>query len=141
MKVSELSFGYKLTGICDLSKMEPADKNKVLKARRFMRKVISEFDDAEKDAKEKLKPEGFDVLDEKVQSRSTMTSKEVSDYTQMFKRYNDEVESATKELGDVDVNLDYELLNEDAFLKLVDSNPKLNLSQIEKLEDILCKIE
>lgn len=138
MKVRDLSAANALMGVCALTKMASADKAKYLKARKQIKKAVADYDDLYKDAAEKLKPEGFDELQEKVQTRTAMTSEEVRAYTRAIKQYNADLEATTGESGDAEVELTYDRLTEEAFLKLVDSNDKLTVDQIEMLEEVLC---
>lgn len=141
MKVRDLSAVNALMGACVLAKMASTEKAKFLKARKEIKKAVADYDDLCKDAAEKLKPEGFDELYEKVQTHSAMTAEEVAAYYRAVKQYNEETEAATKEDGDADVELSYDRLTEDGFLQLVDSNDKLTVDQIERLEEALCASE
>ncbi|MDE6265179.1 MAG: hypothetical protein K2M11_08560 [Paramuribaculum sp.] len=139
MKVRELSAIAALLGMCAFAKMERPVKVKAFKAYRAIKEGAAVYDDAVKEASEKFKPEGFDEMLRKVQGGATVD--EAKAFNEMSRKYNEDVDNATKALGDAVIEPKFEQLSEDEFFALVDSNEKLTAEQISRLENALCKHE
>lgn len=139
MKVRELSAVAALLGMCAFAKMERPVKIKAFKAYRAIKEGAAVYDDSVKDASEKFKPEGFDDLLRKVQGGATV--EDARQFNEVSKKYNEDVDKATKALGDAVIEPKFEKLSEDELFALVDSNDKLTAEQISRLEEVLCKQE
>ena len=100
---------YNLINEAKISKMDDADKFKMIKIARALKPVATSFEDFKKDAGEKLKGENHDKMVEKAQ----------------------QWQEAAKEN-----ELDFEPLGEEAFGKLVASND-WTLGQITAIEEVI----
>ncbi len=139
MKVKELSPLVAMLAGCTFAKMESAVKVKAHKAYRALKGKVAEYDDAVKDAAEKFKPDGYDELLRKVRLRATVD--EAQNFNAMTAAFNKEVEEATKELGDVELDVlldDSQKLTEEEFYAVADSNDRLSCEEIERLRKIMC---
>ena len=139
MKVKELSTLVAMLAGCTFAKMDSAVKVKAHKAYRALKAKTAEYNEAVKDAGEKFKPEGFDELLSKVRLRATV--EDAQRFNAMNEAFTRDVEAATKELGDVELDApldDTQKLTEDEFYSVADCNEALRLEQIEQLRKVLC---
>lgn len=131
------------------SKLDDADKIKVWKIARALKPVATKFDEDNKDAAEKLKPEGFDEKVQNAQEYERVTKDPGADtsglkmgaaeydaFMKEFQDYNKLVGKAVKEFADKEVKVEFEPLSDDAFGKLMASND-WNLDQVTKLGSLI----
>ena len=109
------------------------DKVKVWKAYRALYPIATKFEDDYRDAAEKLKPEGLDATLEKAKSYEQKKRKGDNDLPMTDEEYlafingdwakfNQLMAKAVKEFADVEVELEFEALSEEGFIKLMASN-------------------
>lgn len=128
MKVIDAVVAYNALNAAKLTKMDDADKVKVLKALRNLKAVATPYLDFVKDAEEKMKPEGYDDklrLARQWQEEGAETSLSPAErlgLNAFFDAYRKSVEAAAKEEGDKEVDVETGKLSEEAFGKLVASN-------------------
>ena len=121
---------YKILSTAKYSKLADADKVKVWKIARKMEPFATKFDNDSKDAAEKLKPyEAFaddltkaQEYEQKKGVGCEMTAEDYQKFVAAFKSYNELVGKAIKEFADKEVELEFDVLSEDAFGKLMCSN-------------------
>ena len=114
--------------------LEDADKIKLWKIARVMKPIAKQFEDDSRDAAEKMKPENLDEnlakakeYEEKLRKGEKDNLPMTDDEYQTFIRevwspFNRLVAEAVKEYAEKEVELDIELLTEEAFGKLMASN-------------------
>lgn len=121
---------YQILNTTKYGKLDDADKVKVWKIARKLKPVATKFDEDSKDAAEKLKPyEGFEDDLQKAQEyerlkgvNAKMTIEEYQEFIAKFKAYQELVGKAVKEYADVEVEVEFDTISEDAFSKLMASN-------------------
>lgn len=129
---NDIVTAYRLINTAKLGKMEDAEKFAIIKAVRQLKKVGTDFDDFLKDAQERLKPEGFDKIVGKIQSKEELASDEQS----ALDKYNKDVaECLSEELGK-EIELDFEPLSEEAVGRFIASND-FNVSEILAVSDVI----
>lgn len=150
MKTIEITNIYAVLNEAKLTKMEDADKFKVIKALRAIKPIAKGYEDFVEDAKNKLKGEDYDKMSEKAQAwNKDNQGKKVGELTQeeidnlntintYFAEYNKRVENCLKEEAEKEVELTFDKLNEDAFGKLVASND-WTCGQIMALSDVIAE--
>lgn len=145
MKTSKIVSVYKTMNDSKLTKMEDADKFKVIKALRAIKPINEGYEEFVKLTHEKLKDDKMEEMQKKAQHWQEMQSqgkeveysfeerKELNEY---FQNFNNTIEKLMKEEGDKENELTYDKLSEDAFGKYIASND-FNVSTIMDLQEIL----
>lgn len=136
IKTADALKAFNVLGTAKYSKLEDGDKVKVWHLFRKLKPMAEKFEDDSRDAAERMKPEGdFDDRLAKAQSyeqivkrndgdseKLPMGAAEYGAFIEEWKRYNKLVNDAVKEFGEKEVEIEVELLTEDAFGKLMASN-------------------
>lgn len=127
--------GFKLTADLDTQ-----DIFKVLRATNALKPVATAFTDFQKDAQERLKPEGWD--DEtmpKIQKFKELSDEEKIAVNKTIGDYNGKVAECVSTEADKDKETDaYEHLSEEAFATLVKGNQHLlDLNDIMLLQEMI----
>lgn len=134
MKTKEMVSAYKILNEAKLTKMDDADKFKVIKALRAMKVIAKDFEDFMDDAKEKLKGENHEEMLSKAQEwnskhgnsklgdLSAEEAKELADMEKYFSDYSKKVDGCIAEESEKEAEAEFCKLSEDAFAKLVASN-------------------
>lgn len=145
MKTSKIVSVYKTMNDSKLTKMEDADKFKVIKALRAIKPISEGYEEFVKLTYEKLKDDKMEEMQKKAQHWQEMQSqgkeveysfeerKELNEY---FQNFNNTIEKLMKEEGDKENELTYDKLSEDAFGKYIASND-FNVSTIMDLQEVL----
>ncbi len=152
VKTSEILAAYNVLNGAKFGSMDDADKVKVWKVARALKPVAIKFEEDNKDAAEKLKPEiegGFDETLAKAQeyealvrengdmTKSPIGAAEYNAFIEEFKKYNELVGKAIEEFANKEVKLSFEPLSEEAFGKLMTSNPDWKMAQVMLLDGII----
>jgi len=138
----QISEVYAKLADAKITKMEDADKFKVIKALKQLKSIATAYEDFKKDAGEKLKGEEHDKMIEKAQKwqnegkDTTLTEEEKIAVNKYFSEYNDKISSCLKEEAAKENELTFEALTEEAFGRLMTSND-WTLSEITSIEEIL----
>ena len=150
MKTIEITNIYAVLNEAKLTKMDDADKFKVIKALRVIKPVAKGYEDFVEEAKNKLKGDDHDKMTEKAQAwNKDNQGKKVGELTQeqidelntintYFAEYNKRVETCLKEEAEKEVELTFDKLSEEAFSKLVASND-WTCGQIMALSDAVAE--
>ena len=150
MKTIEITNIFAVLNEAKLTKMEDADKFKVIKALRAIKPIAKGYEDFVEEAKNKLKADDHDKMTEKARAwNKDNQGKKVGELTQeeidelnainkYFSDYNSRVENCVKEEAEKEVELTFDKLNEEAFGKLVASND-WTCGQIMALSDAVAE--
>lgn len=139
---------YPVLDASSLGKMEVTDRFAYIKALRPIKQIYTEFNDFREDAINRLKPENYDKIVDNVQKFNQMNQeereealkdKEFADALQANGEFNLNVEMCFRDELAKDIDLEFAPLSEDAFGKLMESNPQWNAGQIIELQDLLCE--
>lgn len=134
IRTEKILAAYNILAAAKYSKLEDADKLKLFKIARVLKPIAEQFDSDQKSLAEKFKPEGFDgkinawnETREKtmlgIKDGLPMTSEEFVDFNyKVIGPYNKSVKNASKEFAEKEVELEFEPISENAFLKLMNSN-------------------
>lgn len=123
---------FRLINTAKMTKMEDAEKFALIKAMRQMKSVSADFEDALKDAQERLKPENFDEIAGKGRENQKLTQEE----SDAIEKYNKDVEECLHDVITKEVELTFTPLTEDALGRFIASND-FNLSQAMFISDVL----
>ena len=135
IKTEKALTAFRVLNTAKYSKLADDDKIKVWKIARAIKPVADKFDEDSKDAAEKFKPsEDFNEKLQKAQefermrnAKEDMTNApigaaEYGEFIKEFQKYNKLVADAIKEFADKEVELEFDVLSEEAFGKLMASN-------------------
>lgn len=142
MKTSEIVRAYRTINDAKLTRMEDADKFRVIRAIRQMKPVAASFDAFVEDARERLKPEGWDGMQRKARQwqeegdKTALSVEERREINRYFTDYNDRVEECVREEAEREPELDYGRLSEDAFGRFIASND-FDVKTVLELQDAL----
>lgn len=150
MKTIAITNVYAILNEAKLTKMEDADKFKVIKALRVIKPIAKGYEEFAEEAKNKLKGDDYDKMSELAQTwnkankgkKANELSQDdidtLNDINSYFADYNKRIEECLKEEAEKEVEVEFEKLSEDAFCKLVSSND-WTCSQILSLSDVIVK--
>lgn len=119
---------YNVLKDAKITKMEDADKYAIIKILRKFRATAETFETNQKDAQERLKPENWDEVIAKAQQwqkegkETTLTEEERADINKTILTYENSVRECIVEELDAEVEVDFPLLSEAAYEKLLASN-------------------
>lgn len=123
-----------------VNKLEESEKIKILKARKVMRPIHTDFEAFLKDVQEMMKPENWDELQAKAQKwqqegeKTTLTKEEQNEINKSMEAYLKKVDSAVKDELAKEVEISIERLKENSDIKLLEENDweigKLDLIEI-----------
>lgn len=149
IETSKVVSAYNVLSTAKYGKLDDADKIKVWKIARALKPVATKFEEDNKDAAEKFKPEGFDekLQDAREYERVSQTPNEDASNLKMgaaeyekfiseLKSYNKLVGDAVKEYSEKECNLSFEPISEDAFGKLMASN-EWTMEQVTTLGSLI----
>lgn len=149
MKTIDIVNAYNVLNAAKLSKLADADKFTVIRAMRQLKPVYTGYEDAVKDAQERLKPEDFDALQKRAADwNATHKDKQLKDLTPeerttldginaAYRDYTSKVEECIRDIAETEKTLDYTRLSQDAFGKLMESNPEWKMQEILGVADVL----
>lgn len=149
IKTEKALAAFRVLNTAKYTKMTDEDKIKVWKIARALKPVADKFDDDSKDAAEKFKPtEDFaerlqkaQEFERKQKSGEDMTdapmgAAEYGEFIKEFQQYNKTVADAIKEFADKEVELEFDVLTEESFGKLMASN-EWDMSQVMAISEIV----
>lgn len=123
---------FRLLNNAKLSKMEDDDKYLVIKAMRELKPIAIQYDDFIKDAAEKLKPEGIEPIQQKLQKNEQLTDNE----QQVWVKYNNNISHCLNDELKKEIQLNFKPLREEAIKGLMASND-FSVAEIMLLEEVL----
>lgn len=148
MKTRKIAEAYNVLVNAKISKCEDSEKVAVWKVCHAIKKVAEDYQDACKDATSKLndiedyesKMQEAIEYENKKGENCNMKADEYKAFVVEYDRVRKLVDSAVKEIGDADTTLDVEGISEDAFGRLLASNPDWDMKQIEAISDVIIKV-
>ena len=150
VKTSEILSTFNVLSNAKYGKMEDSDKIKVWKICRKLKPIATKFDEDTKDAAEKMKPtEDFDERLSKAQqyeraqqqqkpTDNIMRMEDYENFIKDFKEYQKLINDAVKEFADTEVEVEFDVLSEESFGKLLASND-WTMAQVTTLGDFICE--
>lgn len=149
MKTIDIVNAYNVLNAAKLTKLADADKFTVIRAMRALKPIHTDYEEAVKDAQERLKPEGWDDLQRRAADwNATHKDKKLTDLTPeerttldginaAYRDYTSKVEECIRDIAETEKTLDYTRLSQDAFGKLLESNPEWKMQEILAVADVL----
>lgn len=149
IKTEKVLSAFRVLNTAKYTKMTDEDKIKVWKIARALKPIADKFEDDSKDAAEKFKPtEDFAERLQKAQeferkrnagedmTDAPMGAAEYGEFIKEFQKYNKTVADAVKEFADKEVEVEFDVLTEEAFGKLMASN-EWEVSQVIEIGQII----
>ena len=118
MLVKDISNGYKALGAAKVTSLSEEEILKVVKARKALKPHAESYDAFMDDLREKMKPEGFDEIQKKIQTQEKLSSQELS----ILYDYDKKVLSASKEEREKDLEVAIEKLDNKVSAKIIKEN-------------------
>lgn len=126
-----------------LTKMEDADKFKVIEAMRELRPIAEKYESDEKEAVEKLQDDKFKDMEAKAakyrqaaDKTKVLTETELSEMNAYYDKFYKTVSECLSPIKDKEVKLKFNKITKEAFAKFLESND-LTLEQIMQADEIL----
>lgn len=117
-KVDNIVAAYRLISNAKLGRMEDSEKFALIKAAHQLKKVGAEIDDFMRDAQDRLRPDDFDKIAIKIQSKDKLTIEEAV----KANKYNQDIANCLKDELNKEMELTFEPLSEEAIGKFIASN-------------------
>ena len=143
MKTIAIVRGYHVLKGAKLTKMEDADKFKVIEAMRELRPITEKYEADEKEAVEKLKDDKFKDMEAKADKYrqagdkgKALTETELAEVNAYYETFNKTVGECLAPIKDKEVKLKFGKITKEAFGKFLESND-LKLEQIMQLDELL----
>lgn len=142
MKVKKIVAAYKVLGEAKVTKLEESEVIKIIKARKMMRPIAEEFEAILKDAQEKLKPECWEDVQEKLAKwqtegeNTTLTDAEKKGINKALIDYQNSINKVLNDELERDVEINIETLKEESATKLIVENG-WELKKLEEIEVVL----
>lgn len=138
---------YKALDGAKMSKLETPDRYLLIRALRPMRRIDADFAEFREDAVKRLRPDNYDDIAAKVNKFNTLKTVQereaaiedtaTREALEANYKFNTEVSECVKDELAKEVELEFAPLSEDAFGKLMESNPDWALGLIAEIEDVL----
>lgn len=128
MKKEDVLKGYGIVNEAKLTKLDDIAKFKVIKACKVMRPIVTELQDFEKDAREKLKGENHEAMIKQAEQwreegeNTTLTIDERKALNKYFEDYNNKVVKCLADELQSEIDATWEKLSEEELKKFVASN-------------------
>lgn len=128
MKKEDVLKGYAIVNDAKLTKLDDIAKFKVIKACKVMKPIVTELQDFEKDAREKLKGENHEAMIKQAEQwreegeNTTLTIDERKALNKYFEEYNEKVTKCLVDELQSDLDATWEKLSEEELKKFVASN-------------------
>lgn len=123
---------YRILNNTKVGKMKDGDKYNIVKIMKELKPAANSYDDFIKDAADKLKPEGIEEIQSKVQASEKLTAKE----QESWNKYNQDVAQCVSDELKKEVEFSFTPLSEEGFKGLLSSND-LTLAEIMALEEVI----
>lgn len=119
-----------------LSKLDTAEKFAVIKAARAIKPTAANFDDFVKDAREKLEPDNFAEIQEKMNDFNKLTDNEKNEVNSVVTKLNQDLQKCAEDELNKEVEIEIEALSDEIISKLADSND-FTVETILMIQDVL----
>ena len=123
---------YQVLHDAKLGKLEGKEKIAVVKVSQKLKSVATAYTEFEQDAVKRLRPDGFDSIEQKLSSRSSLTPAE----SLKLQEFNKQVSECLEEEKKKEHELDIEPLSEKTMEHLMESND-FTIGQLIAIEEIM----
>lgn len=123
---------YKILNNAKLGKMKDGDKFHLVKIMRELKPVNNGYDECIRDTAERLKPEGIEEIQNKIQTQAKMDSEELK----IWNKFNSDVNRCMEEELQREVEFGFKPLSEEGFEGLIGSND-FTIGEIMALQEVI----
>lgn len=123
---------FRILNNAKFGKMKDGDKFNAVKIMKELKPVATSYDDFLKDAAEKLKPEGSEEIQGKIQSGEKLSSDEQKEWD----KYNQNVAKCVQDELAKELELDFVALSEEGFKGLLASND-FTMGEVLALDEVI----
>lgn len=123
---------FRILNNAKLGKMKDGDKFLIVRMMKQLRPIATSYDDFLKDAGERLRTEGVEEVQAKVQSGEKLTQEEQN----LWNRYNSNVAKCVQEELQRENEFDFQPLSEEGFKGLIASND-FSVAEIMVLDEVI----
>lgn len=123
---------YRVLNNAKIGKMKDGDKFNVVKIMKELKPVATGYDDFIKDAADKLKPEGIEEIQSKVQGGNPLDNDEKA----IWEKYNSDVAKCVQDELAKEVEFTFVPLSEEGFKGLLSSND-FAMAEIMALDEVI----
>lgn len=136
MKLEIIVAAANILNSAKINKLSASDRVKMVKIYQALKKESEDFNSLLDEAQKRLKPDGFDGLNNKSQ-QGTISEAEKKEYDKKLYEYQQLVNQVVQDEVTKDIEITFDKLNEDGFYTLIESNGDLTLSQINLLQQVI----
>lgn len=123
---------YRILNNAKIGKMKDGDKFTVVKIMKELKPVATAYDDFIKDAADRLKPEGIEEIQGKVQSNKEMSLEE----RMIWDKYNQDVAKCVQDELAKELDFTFVPLSDEGFKGLLASND-FTIAEIMALDEVI----
>lgn len=122
MKQKEIIEAYRMLGEANIKTLEDKDAVIIIKDRMAMRPHAEAYDALLKDAREKLKPENLEAMQEKTQNWDKLSNEERRSVNEFFKSYQEKIDTVCGPELEKEVECNIEKISLESAMKLLKEN-------------------
>lgn len=139
VKIGEIVNCYPVIMKSSLSKMNGKAKLQMLKIIKVLKPIAIGFEDSRKEAVERLADDAYKAAIEKVNKPNDYKEDEVKEALKVVKTSDEAYNKFMQEESEKEVDVEYELLDEENFEALLEGGKDLTPQELMMLSELICK--
>lgn len=139
VKIGEIVNCYPVIMKSSLSKMNGKAKLQMLKIIKVLKPIAIGFEDSRKEAVERLADDAYKAAIEKVNKPNDYKEDEVKEALKVVKTSDEAYNKFMQEESEKEVDVDYELLDEENFEALLEGSKDLMPQELMMLSELIAK--
>lgn len=139
VKIGEIVNCYPVIMKSSLSKMNGKAKLQMLKIIKVLKPIAIGFEDSRKEAVERLADDAYKAAMEKVNKPNDYKEDEVKEALKVVKTSDEAYNKFMQEESEKEVDVDYELLDEENFEALLEGSKDLMPQELMMLSELIAK--
>lgn len=139
VKIGEIVNCYPVIMKSSLSKMNGKAKLQMLKIIKILKPIAIGFEDSRKEAVERLADDAYKAAIEKVNKPNDYKEDEVKEALKVVKTSDEAYNKFMQEESEKEVEVDYELLDEENFEALLEGSKDLMPQELMMLSELIAK--
>lgn len=139
VKIGEIVNCYPVIMKSSLSKMNGKAKLQMLKIIKVLKPIAIGFEDSRKEAVERLADDAYKAAVEKVNKPNDYKEDEVKEALKVVKTSDEAYNKFMQEESEKEVDVEYELLDEENFEALLECSKDLTPQELMMLSELICK--
>lgn len=139
VKIGEIVNCYPVIMKSSLSKMNGKAKLQMLKIIKVLKPIAIGFEDSRKEAVERLADDAYKAAMEKVNKPNDYNEDEVKEALKVVKTSDEAYNKFMQEESEKEVDVDYELLDEENFEALLEGSKDLMPQELMMLSELIAK--